>query len=159
MSTSHPISKMSPPATGEKVPSVTFRYFNARNRRRGFDFLSRKFKESGITRAELAIRTGKSRALMSRLLGQPGNLTADTMAELLFAMSGEEIQYSASRPPVGHIKVRQPTQQTSAEANTVWLPAEEHKISNIVQVRPMMIEPPKGTIVPGNDPKIDVLAA
>jgi hypothetical protein len=37
------------------------------------------------------------------------------MAELLFAMSGEEIQYSAVRPPVGDIEVRQASQQTSAE--------------------------------------------
>jgi transcriptional regulator with XRE-family HTH domain len=118
---------MSPPVPGEKVPSVTSRYFNARNRRRSFDFLTRKFKESGITRAELAVRTGKSRALISRLLGQPGNLTADTMAELLFAMSGEEIQYSAVRPPVGDIEVRQASQQTSAE----WMSKRNVKNSTV----------------------------
>jgi hypothetical protein len=159
MSTSHPISRMSPPAHGEKVPGVTFSYFNARNRRRSFDFLTKKFKESGITRTELAIRTGKSRALISRLLGQPGNLTADTMAELLFAMSGEEIQYSTSRPSIGHIKSGQSLQQTAVKANAIWLPAEEHRGWVIAPVRPMIIGPSNGTVVPGATQKIDVLQA
>lgn len=89
---------MSPPTPGEKVPGVTSKYFNARNRRRLFNFLTREFEKSGITRAELAVRTGKSRALISRLLGQPSNLTADTAEELLFAISGGEIEYHVVYP-------------------------------------------------------------
>jgi hypothetical protein len=98
MSTSHPILTMFPPRDGEKVPGVTLKYFTARNRRRAFNFLVGEFKKSGITRSELAFRTGKSRALISRLLGQPSNLTADTAAELLFAICGGEIQYSVAHP-------------------------------------------------------------
>lgn len=96
MTASHPISKVSPPMPGKKAPRANFTYFKARNRRRLFDFLTRKFKESGITHAELAIRTGRSTGQISCLLGQPGNLTANTMAELLFAMCGEEIHYSST---------------------------------------------------------------
>ena len=99
MTASHPISKMSPPMPGEKVPRANLTYFKARNRGRLFDFLTRKFQESGITRAELAIRTGRSTEQISCLLGQPGNPTADTMAELLFAMCGEEIHYSSMPLP------------------------------------------------------------
>jgi hypothetical protein len=52
----------------------------------------------GITQAELAVRTGKSREIISRLLGQPSNLTADTAAELLFAISGGEIEDHITYP-------------------------------------------------------------
>jgi transcriptional regulator with XRE-family HTH domain len=57
-----------------------------------------EFKKSGITRAELAVRTGKSKAQISRLLGQPRNLTTDTMGELLFAISGKEMEYNSADP-------------------------------------------------------------
>ncbi|HUB15950.1 MAG TPA: hypothetical protein VMB34_28650 [Acetobacteraceae bacterium] len=80
------------------MPGVTFSYFNSRNRRHAFNFLMSEFRRSGITKAELAVRTGKSKAQISRLLGQPSNLTTDTMGELLFAMSGEELEYSGVDP-------------------------------------------------------------
>jgi len=98
MNISHPISTLSPPAPGARVPNVTFSYINARNRRRAFGLLMREFRKSGITRAELAIRTGKSKAQISRLLGQPRNLTMDTLGELLFAISGKELDYGGADP-------------------------------------------------------------
>jgi transcriptional regulator with XRE-family HTH domain len=109
MSISHPISRMCPPVPGEKVPGATFSYFNARNRRRIFNFLIDELKKSGITRTELATRTGKSLALISRLLGQPSNLTADTAAELLFAISGGEIEYNVTHPLNRRAGVSPPT--------------------------------------------------
>lgn len=104
---------MSPPVPGEKVPGVTSRYFKARNRGRVFDLLTREFEKSGISRAELAVRTGKSRALISRLLGQPSNLTCDTAAELLFAISGGEIEYRVAYPLSRETRVEH-SRQTAA---------------------------------------------
>jgi hypothetical protein len=89
---------MFPPIPERRVPSVTFSYFNARNRRHVYNFLMREFRRSGITQAELAVRTGKSREIISRLLGQPSNMTADTAAELIFAISGGEIEYHITYP-------------------------------------------------------------
>ena len=98
MTISHPISRLSPPIEGGRVPDVTFSYFNSGNRRRAFTFLVREFDKSGLTRSELAVGAGKSKAQISRLLGRPTNLTTDTMGELLFAISGKTPKYRSYRP-------------------------------------------------------------
>jgi hypothetical protein len=140
------------------VPGITFRYFNARNRRRAFDFLMKEFSMSGITRAELAIRTGKSRALISRLLGQPGNMTLDTMEELLFGISGKEVRYAAESPSVRQAKAVPTTQETPKPNNPIWLPTEEHTNADIISIH-CIIGTHEGTTGPVPFQKIDALAA
>jgi hypothetical protein len=89
---------MSPPIPGERVPFVTAKYMNARNRRRQFDLLHKEIDRMGITYAEIATRTGRGRAQISRLLGQSSNMTSDTMSELLFAISGCELLFVPADP-------------------------------------------------------------
>lgn len=129
MTTSHPIFKMSPPLPGERVPNVTFSYFNSRNRRRAFDFLVREFVKSGITKSELAVRTGKSKAQISRLFGRPANLTTDTIGELLFAISGKQLELSGADP--FKRGVRQPEHPTTVNVSPETLMVRQGTVIQI----------------------------
>jgi transcriptional regulator with XRE-family HTH domain len=75
---------------------------------KAFSLLQREFKKSGITQADLALRMGKGADRISRILGSPGNLTLDTMSEVLFALSGGEpeygVYYPLDAPPRNQIK-------------------------------------------------------
>lgn len=70
----------------------------ARNRRQLHQFLLRAFIASGMSRAELAKRTGKSPEVISRILGRPSNLTADTVMQVLFAINGMSPDYRSYDP-------------------------------------------------------------
>jgi hypothetical protein len=61
--------------------------------RRAFDEEAR----SGLTRQALADRIGASRALVSRWLAKPSNMTIETAARLMFAM-GRELKVAERRP-------------------------------------------------------------
>jgi hypothetical protein len=98
MTTSHPMSKLSRPVEGQKIPDVTRSYIKARNRRRAFNTIKDAFLQGDVSRTELAFRTGKGRDQISRLLGQPSNVTIDTMAELIFAICGCELYYELVNP-------------------------------------------------------------
>jgi len=69
-----------------------------RNRMRAFNVVHAELKKSGLSKAELADRTGKGADRIAHLLGAPGNWTLDTMSDLLFAISGAEIDYRISYP-------------------------------------------------------------
>jgi hypothetical protein len=152
------ISGLSVPHDSAKIPGATVSYVQARNRRHLFNFIQAEFKKSGITRAQLGARTGKGSDRISRLLGQPGNLTADTSAELLFAISGAEIQYSVIYPLSQQTKAHTPPRGTLANSGPYWLPTREHETSGMANVQPI-IGTPKGTIVPSSDQSIHVIAA
>jgi hypothetical protein len=95
---------------------------------------------------------------MSRLLGQPGNLTADTAAELLFAISGGEIQYSMaykiSRQPKADTRV----EVTLTNSGPDWSPSCAQKAAIVTSIS-SIVGKLKGTIVPAPDQRIAVLAA
>jgi len=150
---------MSPPRPGERVPDVTFSYFDSRNRRSQYELVVREFEESGISRSELATRTGKSPAQISRLLGQPSNMTSDTMSELLFAIRGRVIKYEAIDPFVA----KAPSEEVKRPHVTPSLSKSAHESSNSEQkivalpIMPRETVAPTGTL-PISEPRIYVAA-
>jgi len=69
-----------------------------RNRMRAFNVVHAELEKSGLTKAELADRTGKGADRIAHLLAAPGNWTLDTISSLLYAISGAEIDYRISYP-------------------------------------------------------------
>jgi len=73
-----------------------------------YSFVVEKFLEqernSGLTKAALARRLGKSPDRISRLLGAPGNWTIETVSELLLGIAGEEL-IPHSKPVEGRTPV------------------------------------------------------
>ncbi|MBN13892.1 MAG: hypothetical protein CMJ15_01515 [Pelagibacterium sp.] len=63
-----------------------------------YDYIVRKFMESGLTQATLAKRLHKEPSQISRLLGAPGNWTIDTCAEILFAIDGSALRVDSYKP-------------------------------------------------------------
>lgn len=80
----------------------TLAYYRARFRNRLYNLVLSKFREAeaeeGLTRAELARRTGKRPEVLTRILGAPGNWRLDTVSDLLMGIAGEELDATASSP-------------------------------------------------------------
>ena len=78
--------------TWNKLPREMY-YFRQRFRNRVFNKLAghfaREAEENGITKRVIAERLGKDPAQITRWLAGPGNLTMDTISDLLFAMEAE----------------------------------------------------------------------
>jgi hypothetical protein len=72
----------------------TLAYFESRAMHDWYDFVVSKFlaqeKAGRLSRAQLARRTHKSPAVISRLLSSPSNWTLATLSNLLIAICGEE---------------------------------------------------------------------
>ncbi|MCC0013848.1 MAG: helix-turn-helix transcriptional regulator [Rhodobiaceae bacterium] len=67
-------------------------YFRARLRSRVHEAILQIFlkeKENGLTKADLSRRLGKAPEQITRWLGGPGNLTLDTVSDILLAMKHE----------------------------------------------------------------------
>jgi hypothetical protein len=96
--TTSPTSTLSEPTGTDRVSRGTLAYFRARLKQRIHSLIVREFKESGLSQADLARRLGKEPAQLCRLLSGPGNLTLDTVSDLLFAISGAELSLSAAYP-------------------------------------------------------------
>jgi hypothetical protein len=89
---------------GSAPLSVRTRAYVGQRARNAFhDYVIRKFKESDMTKAELARRLQKGQDRINRLLNSPGNWTIDTVAELLAGISAEELLPNSAtflrRPP------------------------------------------------------------
>jgi hypothetical protein len=69
-------------------------YLHARIAYGFYDYVLRRFlsasQHSGLTKAELARRIGKSPAVVNRLLASPGNWTLETLSSLLAGICAEE---------------------------------------------------------------------
>lgn len=91
-------TSLSEPSGDQRIPSSTIAYFRARNRSRLYEFVVSAFEKSGISQATLARRMGKKPDVVSRLLSAPGNWEADTVSDLMFAISGGEARYAEARP-------------------------------------------------------------
>jgi hypothetical protein len=59
-----------------------------------------EFLKPGISQAELARRMGKGNDQICRWLGEPGNWTLDSVSDLLFAISGAELDCSEAQYPL-----------------------------------------------------------
>ena len=97
MSTSQTTSLSEPKGT-EKISIGTFGYINARNRQRAYNLVIGELRKSGLKQNELAKRLGKGEDVVSRLLRRPRNWELDTFSELMFAISGAVVTYSAAHP-------------------------------------------------------------
>lgn len=86
------------PSGTDRVPESTLAYFRARNKHRLYSVVIGEFKRSGMSQADLARRLGKGTDVVCRWLRSPGNWTADTVSDLLFAISGAEAGYSIRYP-------------------------------------------------------------
>ena len=97
MSTSQTTSLSEPKGT-DKISIGTFGYINARNRQRAYNLVIGELRKSGLKQNELAKRLGKGEDVISRLLRRPRNWELDTFSELMFAISGAVVTYSAAYP-------------------------------------------------------------
>lgn len=75
-------------------------FLGARARNAFFSFIHEKLrnaKSEGLTQEKLAQRIGKDPGRLSNTLSSPGNWQIDTIALLLFAISGEELAIGSKR--------------------------------------------------------------
>lgn len=124
--------KFDRPAKGEPIPVGTLAYARARARNKAHAQLLLAMKDSGITRADLARMLGKRPEQLTRWLGGPGNLTIDTLADILFATQGVMLDFVRddvlAKPPRNNVgpdwldgaapKVR-PQKASSAPAGSI----------------------------------------
>ena len=86
-------------------------YYRQRYRNRVFaklvDFISEQSDQRKITRRDIAERLNKDPAQITRLLSQPGNMTLDTISDLLLALDAEaeppEIVLFEHRSPANYV--------------------------------------------------------
>lgn len=79
------------------IPSSTRVYFQERLRQRLYDMVMNEFdvyKSKGKTKAHLAMRLGRRPEQITRWLSEPGNLTFDTLSDLLLGLSAAELSLS-----------------------------------------------------------------
>lgn len=73
------------------IPLGTRAYIGQRARNNYYDFVMEKYRESKLSQAMLARRTGKHPAQINRMLANPSNWTIETVAILLAAICAEEL--------------------------------------------------------------------
>jgi hypothetical protein len=95
---------------GPTIPESKRVYFQQRLRDRFFDFIIGSFireQASGLTKAKLARRIGKSPEIVNRWLAAPNNLTLDSISDLLLGIAGEELEMSGRsvlhRSPLNYV--------------------------------------------------------
>ena len=64
-------------------------FVRGRNKNKAHSLILEIFQDSNLTKAELARMLGKKPEQITRWLAGPGNLTLDTLSELIFAIKGE----------------------------------------------------------------------
>jgi plasmid maintenance system antidote protein VapI len=77
------------PQKGEKVSLYDLGAVRARNKNKAHSQCLELFEKSGLTKADLAKMLGKKPEQITRWLAGPGNITLDTLSDLVFALSGE----------------------------------------------------------------------
>lgn len=98
MTTSPTTFVLSKPKDRDQIAPGVLEYFQTRNRMHIFTVVQKEFEKSGISKADLAARLNKGADRVSHLLSAPGNWTLDTVSDLLFALSGAEIEYRVTYP-------------------------------------------------------------
>ena len=82
-------------------------YFQERLRNRIYDLIIRQlenYKTAGGTQIKLATRLDRRTDQISRWLSSPGNLTLDTISDLLLGLSGAELRMEIDYPMQEHAK-------------------------------------------------------
>src|SRR5258708_29575468 len=120
MTTARTMRNLARPEGRKKIPGGTLGFVSARTRSRMFNLIRREFAKSGITKAELADRLGKGPDQISHWLSSPGNLTIDTVGQLLFAISASEISD----------KLEYPLEQTTEEPQLEGMLNREQPIAH-----------------------------
>ena len=97
--TTSPALMLRRPQGEEKIPEWMLNYVREHNQHRIHAMILAEFEKGGITQAVLAKRLGHKRAdQICRTLRAPGNLEADTIAEILFACTGTIDHHRAIAP-------------------------------------------------------------
>ena len=103
MPTSRSPLRPSEPSGNDPIPARTLGYVRARNKHHLFDMLRAEFKKSGITQKDLCARLGgKDPSIVSRILGAPSNMELDSIADMVFAMTGGIVKQEVYYPCVEH---------------------------------------------------------
>lgn len=88
MSTSLKRRSLSKPRNGERIALYDLAFVRSRNRNKVHSLLLEEFDKSGLSKAEVAKMLGKRPEQITRWLSGPGNLTLDTISDLIFAIRG-----------------------------------------------------------------------
>lgn len=102
-----------------RTPAEAEIYLRARTQHRIHSLVLGEFEKSGMSKADLARRTGRKPEVISRVLGQPGNWTLNTISDLLFALTGAELSNIPEYPlEASRRNLREPewAQKTSSAA-------------------------------------------
>jgi len=118
-------------------------YMRERNRGHIYNCVIGEFERSGISQAALAARLGKAPEIISRWLASPSNWTQDTVSDLLFGISGTEMQYGIVSP------LAQLTPLASIEYSGTTLEAVPYYSGNSMSfVISFEVAPPMQRIIP-----------
>jgi len=149
-----PTSILSKPEGSNKVPTSTFAYLRARFRHRVYTLIIGLFKKSALSQADLARRLGYDPAQLSRLLSGPGNLTLDTISDILFAIGGLELGISVS-DPLGAKNKNIAVEAQKASSSTPATPITQVLWSKSTEDIPRFVQHPRGA---ANTPSVKLAA-
>lgn len=144
MTTSHTTGLSEP--VGDDIISIgTLAYFRSRFKRRLYDRMIEAFENSGLTQTTLAKRLGLGTDRVCRVLGGPGNLTLDTVSDIMFAAGGAEFDLSVSYPLKKIVmpltaEIKQAQDQQPDSAPTQWpytLPDESLNVIGSYRQKPL----------------------
>ena len=80
---------LSKPEPGVAIDNYDLGFVRGRNKNKAYSLVLEIFQDSEMSKAELARRLGKKPEQITKWLAGPGNLTLDTLSELIFAIKGE----------------------------------------------------------------------
>ena len=81
--------RLSKPKRGEKSALFDLAFVRSRNRNKAHSLLLEEFEKSELSKDDLAKMLGRRPEQITRWLSGPGNLTLDTMSDLIFAIRGD----------------------------------------------------------------------
>jgi transcriptional regulator with XRE-family HTH domain len=142
------------PETSVPSPSVAFKcpdgetpispnvltYVKAMSRNDAHAVLLDVFKASGLSQATLARRLGRRPEIVNRWLGAPGNLTIDSLAELLFAIGGKCVKYSPEDVLNGCVR---------NQSEPAWLGLSPERENRPIPVHDMIVSGPSSNPLGG----------
>lgn len=88
----HNLIPLHEPEGLDRIDDATLAYAGQTAREMVFHEIHQKLQSRELTRRTIARRLGKSPARISQQLGEPGNFTIETLAELAYAIDGSFIR-------------------------------------------------------------------